>query len=357
MKKILLALAAMKIGDAVKLSDVIVPEVFNDYIDIYTKEKSALVTSGIIQPSATLSTLLAGGGATFNEPFFRDLEADEENISKDTGADSGVSGIQTGAEVQVRLSRNKSWGSADLVRDLIGTDPMSHIVAKIGGYWQRRQQKLLIATAAGVFAGNAKASDANHKQNDLTFDASGTAFADGVTNFSASNFVTAIGTMGDAMNDLKGMSVHSIVYQRMIKNNMIDFIPDSEGSTMIPTFMGRYVVVDDGVPFDAAKGTFETWLYGAGAFAFGAGSAKVPVEIERSALANNGGGLETITNRVEWCLHPVGHAYRGAAPVGGPSNANTVNNLAHEDSFQRVFTERKQIPLARLITREYAIGG
>lgn len=355
MKTIHIALIACAVGDTdlVRLKDVIIPEVFTRYIDIYTKEKSELIRSGIVSNSAQLSALLAGGGATFNMPFFKDLDRDdEENISKDTGPDSGVSGISTGAEVQVRLSRNKTWGSADLTGDLIGTDPLNHIIAKIGGYWLGRQQRLFIATAKGVFAGNAKPTDASHKQNDLTFDASGSEFADGVTTFTASNFVSALGTMGDAMSDLKGMAVHSIVYQRMIKNNLIDFIPDSQGTTMIPTYMGRYVIVDDQVPFDPT-GKFETWLFGAGAFAWGSGSAKVPVEVERKAQANNGGGEERITHRVEWVLHPVGHAYKGAAVTGGPSNAATAGNLAHEDTFVRVFNERKQIPLARLITREF----
>ena len=52
-------------------------------------------------------------------------------------------------------------------------------------------------------------------------------------------------------------------------------------------------------------------------------------------------------------MHPVGHAYVGTAPKGGPSNAATTNNLADAASWQRAFTERKQIKVARLITREF----
>ena len=57
-------------------------------------------------------------------------------------------------------------------------------------------------------------------------------------------------------------------------------------------------------------------------------------------------------DRVQWCLHPVGHAYVGTSPSGGPTNAATTNNLAAATSWQRAFTERKQIKVARLITRE-----
>jgi hypothetical protein len=51
-------------------------------------------------------------------------------------------------------------------------------------------------------------------------------------------------------------------------------------------------------------------------------------------------------------IHPVGHRYDASAPAGGPSNASTTNNLANATSWKRVFPERKQIKIARLITRE-----
>ena len=74
--------------------------------------------------------------------------------------------------------------------------------------------------------------------------------------------------------------------------------------------------------------------------------------VERKEAAGLGGGQDILYDRVEWCLHPVGHAYIGTPPVGGPSNATTANNLANAGSWRRVFTERKQIKIARLITRE-----
>ena len=153
------------------------------------------------------------------------------------------------------------------------------------------------------------------------------------------------------MEDLRLIMVHSIVYARMQKNNLIDFIPDARGETQIPTYLGRVVIVDDGCP--QSGGVFESWLFGAGAIRLGMGSPKVPTEVERAPASGNGGGSEILYSRQELSMHPAGHAYIGTSAKGGPSNAATSNNLAHAGSWSRVYPERKQIKIARLITREY----
>lgn len=334
-----------------QLADLIVPSVFSTYTQLRTKEKSNLIRSGAVAEDSRLNADLAGAGLTFNQPFFKDLDNDDENISSDDpNTNSSPSKIGSGQEIQVRLSRNKSWSSMDLASQLISSDPMDAIAGLVSDYWTRRMQAAFVATMKGVFANNATATDAYHTQNDMTYDVKGASFVDGVTNFTAENFIDATLTMGDSMEDLAMIMVHSVVYARMQKNNLIDFIPDSEGNVRIPTFLNRVVIVDDGMP--VASGVYESWLFGRGAFALGMGSPKVPVETERKASAGNGGGQEILHNRVEWAFHPVGHAYVGTSPNGGPSNASTTNNLANASSWRRVFNERKQIRIARLVTRE-----
>ena len=224
------------------------------------------------------------------------------------------------------MNRNQSWSSMDLAAALIGTDPMNSIASRVGAYWTRRLQKAFVATMTGVFADNAAApAGTEHVQNDMTVDIKGASYSAGVTDFSAEAFIDACLTMGDSAEDIIGLMVHSVVYGRMQKNNLIDFIPDSEGRVVIPTFLGRAVVVDDGMP--ASGGVYETWLFGPGVVRMGVGTPKVPTEVQRHPGAGNGGGQEVLWNRVEWCLHPVGHKYAGTPPNGGPTNAATANNL------------------------------
>lgn len=348
-------LSAIRRGAITELEDVIVPEIFVPYAQNRTTEKSRLIQSGAIQVSERLNAALMGEGTTFTQRFFKDLERDEENTSSASDpTDSTPGGINSGREIQVRLSRNKSWGSADLLDSLISRDPMDAIVELVATYRQNRLQRAFVATVSGMFAMNAAApvssgdKASTHTMNDMTHDIKGSSFIDGVTNFNPAGVVLAAGTMGDSLNQLTMMMVHSVVYQRMQLENLIDFIPDSRAEILIPTYMNREVIIDDSMP--ANGGVYETWLVGGGAFQLGMGSPKVAVETERKPASYKGGGSEILHHRWENIIHPVGHAWVGTAAEGGPMNAalNTATNWA------RVFPERKQIKIARLITREHA---
>lgn len=362
-----------------QVADLVVPQVFTPYVQQLTEQKSRLIQSGALERSPLLDKMLAGGGLTFNMPSFRDLDNDTENIATDAPADhfgqvlNGTSidlagaltalsdsrpkAINSATEIAVRMSRNQSWGSSDLAADLAGADPLAAIGNRVAGYWERRLQAAFIATMQGVSKDNGV-----NDSGDLALSIAGSSFIDGVTNFSAEAVIDAAITTGDTLDSLGAMLVHSVVYARMQKNNLIDFIPDSEGKVNIPTFLGRRVVVDDGMPTGTsvvlptgaagAAGMYETWFFGPGAVKFGVGSPKVPTETQREPQAGNGGGQEILYSRVEWSIHPVGHAYVGTAPSGGPSNAASTNNLNIATSWDRRYSERKQIKFARLITRE-----
>lgn len=344
-----------------KIADVVVPEIYTPYKQLVTEQKSALIQSGVVARDASIDTLLNGGGLTFHTPSWKDLDNDEENTSTDNEASfSSPKKIGTVKEISVRLNRNQSWSAMDLAADLAGSKPMTAIGNRVGYYWTRRLQAMFIATMQGVFADNAAAPTAGeHVQNDLTNNISGAAYSAGVTSFSAEAFIDTAVTMGDSAEALGMCFMHSIVYARAQKNNLIDFIPDANGVVNIPTFLGRRVVVDDGLPNPAgtgaaqtAAGIYHTWLFGGGAVRYGVGTPETPFETDRLPSAGDGGGQEVMYDRVQWCLHPVGHAYVGTPPNGGPTNAATANNLASATSWRRVFTERKQIKIARLITRE-----
>jgi hypothetical protein len=366
----------MATGPITQVADVVVPEIFTPYIQQLTEEKARLVQSGVLSRNPLLDQLLAGGGLTFNVPSWRDLDNDDDNISTDRAADQFLladgtisafgagnfldsipAKIETDTEIAVRLNRNKSWSTSDLAIALAGSDALAAIGGRVAFYWARRLQAAFIATIQGLSKDNS-ANDSGDYANDVA----STGFVDGVTNFSAEAMLDAAVTMGDSEDQLTAIMVHSVVMNRMKKNNLIDFIPDARGEVLIPTFLGREVIEDDGVPSSTSAlradgsagvaGVYETWLFGAGATQWGVGSPAVPTEVSRKASAGNGGGQDVLHSRQQWTIHPVGHAYTGTAASGGPANGTGANNLNNSGSWDRVYPERKQIPFARLITRE-----
>lgn len=342
----------------VTLTEVVVPQVFTPYAQQITEEKAAIIQSGVAVRDATIDGLLAGGGITFNVPSWSDLGAGASNVES-VASDNPATIITTqntsaGTEVAVRLSRSAAWSTMDLAQDLSGSDPAGSIAGRVGYYWTRRLQAAFIALMAGIFAEDDTATvSGEHVQHDLTHDVSnGGSYSAGVTDFQAAPFIDATATLGDSMDELGMVIMHSLVYAKALKNNLIDFIPDSTNAdaAKIATFLGRRVVKDDGMPNSA--GTFQTWIFGAGVVRLGVGTPKIPTETLRIPGAGNGSGQENLYNRVQWCLHPVGHAYIGTSPNGGPDNTGSSNMLAAAGSWKRVFPERKQIKIARLITQE-----
>lgn len=340
----------MATGPATRVSDIIVPDIFTPYSQRLTEEKSRLVQSGLIVRSEVLDSFLAGGGLTIQVPAFKDLDNDAERVSTDTphaaftggSAEPDPRKIGTLQEVAVRMNRNNSWSSTVLAAQLAGADPMAAIANRIAAYWSRRLQTAFLSVWKGVIADNT-----TNDAGDYTNNISGASFTDGVTNFSAEAFLDAAQTMGDSQEDLRAVCVHSVVYNRMMKNNLIDFIPDARGEINIPSFLGREVIVDDGMP--RTGNVYESWLFGAGATQMGNVAPPDATELDRKAGAGNGGGQDVIYSRVQWSLHPSGHAFvMGSIPNGGPANSD----LEAATSWNRVYTERKQIKFARLVTRE-----
>ena len=328
----------------VQISDVVVPEVFTPYVQLTTEEKSRLIQSGAATRNGQMDASLAGGGLTFNDPSWNDLANDADNVGDDSETPATPFKLTSNQEVQVRLSRNQHWKTADLSAALAGSDPSTAIANKVAGYWARRAQAAFVASMTGVFADNT-ANDAGDYTNDITG-----AFSAGVTDFSAEALIDAVATAGDSLEDFSMLMVHSLVYAKMRKNNLIDFIRDSDNDTRIARFGDLEVIVDDAMP--VSTNDYDSWIFGAGAIQVGVGTPKVATEVDRIPLQGLGAGTETLSSRVEWILHPAGHAYVGTAANGGPSNAATANNLAAAASWNRVYPERKQIKIARLRTTE-----
>ena len=331
----------------VRLSDVIVPEVFFSYMAKDTTDLTEIFRSGILRSDGEVAAKLGGGGRTFNVPFWNDLDNTEAGIASDNPAVASTPGVVTASrDICRRQVRTRSWSTADLSGVLAGSDPMTRILSRVTAYWDRQFQSYLVKTLTGLFADNS-ANDSSDMINDI-----GTDSAAAVTSaelIPAEAIIDTAYTMGDNASVLKTLIVHPTVMKRLKKLNLIDFIPDSEGRIAFERYLGYLVVEDDGVYTVTGTNRTEYWSYlvGPGALAWAEVPVATPVEVERDPEKGNGMGVETLYTRRQFVMHPYGIKWTDTT-VGGefPSNAE----LATAGNWDRVYAERKQIPIAALVT-------
>ncbi|WP_315782375.1 major capsid protein [Bradyrhizobium sp. SZCCHNPS1003] len=321
-----------------RLADMIVPTEFNNYVQVLSTQKSALFQSGII---TDLTSVIDAeiSGKTVNMPFFNDLDAADAEQVLDDNSDLTVSKTSTGQDVAVKLLRGKAFGASDLSSDLSGADPIQLIANRFAEWWNRRMQTALLATLAGAMGSAGMAANVN--------DISG--LTGGAENFDADSFIDAAFLLGDEQGGLNAVAVHSLTLKAMVKADLIEFMPDSEGKLTIPTYMGKTVIVDDSMPVagSGANRVFTTYIFGPGAIGYGEKSPKTPVEVERQAL--KGMGQEYIVQRRQWVMHPRGIKWLGANQVGvTPANSE----LADVANWQRVYDPK----VIRIVAFKHKLG-
>lgn len=330
-----------------RISDVIVPEVFLPYMMKETKTKSAIFQSGILRSDPSLSGFLSGGGRTTNVPFWKDLADTESNVANDNPAsDATPEKLTSGKDVAARQVRTQGWSSARLAAELAGDDPMRAIGSRVSAYWVRQFQKILVASLHGVYLDN-NTNDSGDMVNDIGSDSS-SAVTDAEL-VSAEAIIDTRQTMGDAMSDLRTLIMHSVVYSRLSKQNLIDFIPNSDGKVTFPTYLGYNVIVDDGVKTIAGSNRtkYVTYLLGADAIAFNEVPPMKAVAVDNDESAANGMGVDELWTRRQFIMHPYGIKWTDSS-VAGEFPTNT--ELATAANWDRVYAERKQIPVAFMLT-------
>jgi hypothetical protein len=326
-----------------RIADVIVPEVFLPYLIERTAALSELITSGIIENSPQFDNIVTNeGGYTVQMPFWQDLAGDDEIVTESTGVTVGKIGASK--DIARRQVRAKAWGAHDLAGILAGDDPMMAIADLMAAYRARRLQAQVLATLQGVFAAAsmsgsvlsiAQTSGSATSANYLT----GTSFIDGGQ------------LLGDAKSKLQAVIMHSAVEASLRKLDLIDYIPDSQGSAMLATFQGKRIIVDDGMPVDVidSKNAYTTYLFGSGAIALGwsgkndepeGGEGTWQVEFGRDPLVHT----SYVINRWSNILHPRGVKWLEASVAAEfPTNAE----LAIGTNWERVY-EQKNIRIVKV---------
>lgn len=321
-----------------RVTDIIVPEVFYNYIINETPEKSALFRSGIIQTDPRI--VVPDGGDTVNMPFFNDLDGDPEAIQSNHALTPA--NIDTGKDVARVLLFGKAWSSEDLAAELAGADPMTAIANRVLAYWDRQYQKILLKILDGVFADNAT-NDNGDLIHDISIDAGATATA--ANKISAEAILDAAQLLGDAKDKFTAIAMHSVVHTALQKQGLIDFIPDHEANVGWGTYLDKSVIVDDGLPVadGATSGKkYTTYLFAGGAVGYAEGTPKVPVETDRNTLK----GEDILIHRRKFIMHPRGIKWTEGDVA---DEMPTLAELAKAANWDRVY-DKKKIRVVKIVT-------
>ena len=330
-----------------RISDIIVPDVFKQYMLTETMRKSALWETGVLTPDAELVEKLAGGGRTFNVPFWKDLDNTESDPASDDPVSDGTpTNITTGKDIARRQIRTKGWSTANLTRELAGDDPMKRIMSRTAEYWGRQFDDIAVATCRGLFADNI-ANDSGDMINDIATDSGGAIVA--AERVSATAVLDTAQTMGDSSQVLNIMVMHSVVHNRLAINDLIDFRPESGSEKWIPFYQGYRLVVSDQCPaiVGANRTNYHTYMFGPGALGWAEHPLENGVAVDRDESAADGMGIEELWTRRQICIHPYGIKFTDSS-VAAEFPTNTELRLAA--NWDRVYSERNQIPMALLIT-------
>ncbi|KYC47867.1 MAG: hypothetical protein AMQ22_00199 [Candidatus Methanofastidiosum methylothiophilum] len=311
------------------LADVIVPEVLADMVSAQIATRAKIIRSGIASFDYA-NVDISEGGNFFNVPYWDELTGDSEVI--DGVNQITVNALSTLKDIGVVLHRGKAWGVTDLARFAGLGDPQAEIAAQVANYWGKEYDRLFIKIVGALIDLTNGALKDSHVHN-VKAD-TGTPVL-----FDTSVCVDAAQKIGENMDELTGLIVHSKTYADLLKAKLIDFVEmpstdETYRTGRIPTFMGKEVIVSDALPVNSTpdNDTYTTYLFGRGAGYVGY-QRQLMTEKDRDILAFR----NVLSTSVHFGLHLKLVKW----------NVSTVNptdtNLATATNWLKVATNNKLI--------------
>lgn len=338
-------------AQATAIANIYEPAIWSKYFLEMTTQKSLLVSSGIAGASPEITDAANQGGRTVDMPFWDDLPNDtgattRSKVATDDDTAITPAGVTTEKDIAVKLFRTQAFQAAPIVKYAAGDDPVRVILDRYSNWWVREEQRMLLKILSGIFSDSTVATNLSH---DISGEVTTT---DAAKLISSDAVLDTQFLLGDAFQKLTAMILHSTVFKRLAKLDLIDNLKESQQDpTVIPTYQGKKLLVDDGMTATAGSTSgykYSTFLFGQGAIA----RADVPlestdpnIELFREPLKGTGFGQSTVITRRGLILHPRGIKYGGSLTVaGGPSDADLA-----ADNWTQVY-QTKNIRIARLIT-------
>lgn len=316
-----------------RLTDVIYGPLFLPTTIQRTTVMSTIRSSGIASQDPEIQRFANGPGDLVQMPFWNDISGDSNVSTDDPAQNATPNKINQGQDIARKLRRNNGWQSANLVASVLADDPVDAVAQLIAEYWMREEQVVLGFMLNGVFAAASMAG------NKLTL-ASEDANVSGV-NMDAVVSSNAHALLGDQGTALVAVMMHSRIYWNLRAQRAIEFGVDPVSGLSFETWDGMRVIVNDALPRVAGTTSgfkYTSYFFANGAVGYaeatGEGGPKTPVEVQSTASAGNGEGVETVWYRRHWVMHPRGVSFVSASVAG---NSPTNAELATGTNWVRVY--------------------
>lgn len=335
-----------------KLEDLVQRQEFTDYFRQQMIEKSTLIQSGIAVPDPTIAAKIAAGsgleGKTLDMPSLESLDtADDAEVPVEAqgATEDKVKAVNDTAVVQFL---RKKFAVTDIAQVMGKTDPMAHIVSQMTPYWQKQDQKRLLAIIDGVFGSNsakkytgsgAESAENGYKyggDGDMTLDLTG-----GSDVLDKDTILLGAQLLGDHKADLTAIAMNSMVETILsTKDANASLYKASEAPGKLATYNGRSIIVDDTIPYNPETKVATIYLFGRGVVAYNELPTKVPFEMDR----DKDRAIDFIHSWRRFIMHIRGMKCNFSPAGLGP----TIDELKAVGSWKRIYNDVKRIPLVRV---------
>lgn len=345
----------------VKLADIIDVQIYQGIAPENNPQQTLFFQSGIVVQDQDLNEKAGLEAEQINMPFWRDLDpSGEPNYPTDADSSAGTVKVVQGNMKGKRVELNNGWAARDLTSGMtMGADPMTHIRNRTATWWTWQWQKRLVATLLGIYKANILGANAGMDAGfgttgDMVLDISiDTGVGTAPNFFNNASFDNARFTMGERYTEFNVILVHPTIMKKMLANDDIDYVMDSDQSKSIALYKGLRVIVSEDAPvFATTTGgglRYVSTMFGPGAFGYGEASAKTPVELWRNPQIGDGGGEEQLWERKVWLLHPYGHSNLNVTNSAGGGLWQNLADTQLAANWKRNFF-RKNVPIAFLVT-------
>lgn len=311
-----------------RLTDVIVPEVFARYLTEDSIKLTTFFRSGILATSPQINQFVGAGGTTLNMPFWQRLTGAFQAIQSNYTITTDKA--TTSKMVARRLLYANAWRAEELASALSGENAMAAIGAMVTQWMDEQMQIVLIAEIRGIVDDN-EDNDSSDLVNDISTDGTAT----DSNKISASAVIDTYALMGDA-SDFPAIAMHSVPYFKLVNANLITFEPNSTQNIGFGTYMGMTVIVNDQLYKEAQGSNTQYWtiLFRISSVAFGESAQGItPVETDRQALQSE----DILIIRRQFAMHPVGFKWIENSVSG---EMPTVNELQYAGNWDRVYEKK-----------------